>query len=54
MAFRAYAAFAKPEIYEALEARGMEYAIRMPANASLEWDIAELLFRRISAFGSGC
>jgi hypothetical protein len=43
--FRADAAFAKPEIYEALEARGVEYAIRIPANASLEWEIAELLFR---------
>ena len=31
--------------YEALEARGLEYAIRVPANANLEWEIAELLFR---------
>src|ERR1039457_4310953 len=30
--FRADAAFAKPEIYEALEARGVTYAIRIPAN----------------------
>ena len=45
VAFRADAAFAKPEIYEALEARGVEYAIRVPANASLEWEIADLLFR---------
>ena len=35
----------KPEIYEALEKRGVEYAIRMPANENLEWAIAELLFR---------
>ena len=28
--FRADAAFAKPEIYEALEARGVKYAIRIP------------------------
>ena len=41
--FRADAAFAKPEIYEALEARGVKYAIRIPANDSLERDIAELL-----------
>ena len=40
---RADAAFAKPEIYEALEERGAKYAIRIPANDSLERDIAELL-----------
>jgi hypothetical protein len=40
--FRADAAFAKPEIYEALEERGVKYAIRIPANDSLERDIAEL------------
>ena len=45
MAFRADAAFAKPEIYDTLEARGDDYAIRMPANESLEWEIAELLVR---------
>jgi hypothetical protein len=45
VAFRADAAFAKPEIYEALETRGVEYAIRMPANANLAWEIAELLSR---------
>jgi hypothetical protein len=39
------AAFAKPEIYEALETRGVQYAIRMPANENLEWEIADLLFR---------
>jgi hypothetical protein len=42
VAFRADAAFAKPEVYEALEARGVKYAIRIPANDSLERDIAEL------------
>jgi hypothetical protein len=45
--FRADAAFAKPEIYEALEERGVNYAIRIPANDSLERDIAELLTRLI-------
>ena len=45
--FRADAAFAKPEIYEALEERGVKYAIRIPANESLEWDIAELLTRPV-------
>jgi hypothetical protein len=37
--------FAKPEIYEALEERGVKYAIRIPANENLERDIAELLKR---------
>jgi hypothetical protein len=32
--FRADAAFAKPEIYEALEERGVKYAIRIPTNDS--------------------
>ena len=45
VAFRADAAFAKPEIYEALEKRGVKYAIRIPANENLERDIAELLTR---------
>jgi len=45
--FRADAAFAKPEIYEAVEERGVKYAIRIPANDSLERDIAELLTRPV-------
>jgi hypothetical protein len=45
--FRADAAFAKPEIYEALEKRGVKYAIRIPANESLERDISELLTRPV-------
>jgi hypothetical protein len=45
--FRADAGFAKPEIYEALEQRGVKYAIRIPANDSLERDIAELLTRPV-------
>ncbi len=45
--FRADAAFAKPEIYEALEERGVKYAIRIPANDSLERDISELLTRPV-------
>jgi len=47
VAFRADAAFAKPEIYEALEERGVKYAIRIPADDSLERDIAELLTRPV-------
>jgi hypothetical protein len=45
--FRADAAFAKPEIYEALEERGMKYAIIIPANENLQRDIAELLTRPV-------
>lgn len=42
---RADAAFAKPEIHEALEQRGVNYAIRIPANQNLERDLAEFLPR---------
>ena len=45
LTFRADAAFAKPEIYEALEDRGVDYVIRIPANKKLEWEIADILFR---------
>ena len=45
VAFRADAAFAKPEIYETLEQRDVDYAIRMPANKSLELAIEDILFR---------
>ncbi len=45
--FRADAAFAKPEVYEALEERGVKYAIRIPANESLEREIEELLRRPV-------
>jgi hypothetical protein len=45
--FRADAAFAKPELYEAPEERGVKYAIRIPANDSLERDIAELRTRPV-------
>ena len=41
------AAFAKPEIYEALEERGAKYAIRIPANDCLMRDIEELLTRPV-------
>jgi hypothetical protein len=45
--FRADAAFAKPEIYEALEERDVEYAIRLPANDNLDRNITELLTRPV-------
>ena len=48
---RADAAFAKPEIYEALEERGVNYAIRIPANENLERDIAELPPRQMIEYG---
>ena len=37
--------FAKPEIYDALEKRDVDYVIRMPANKSLELEIEAILFR---------
>jgi hypothetical protein len=44
---RGHPAFAKPEIYEALQERAVKYAIRIPANDSLDLDIAELLTRAV-------
>ena len=46
MVFRA-AAFAKLELYEALEARGVKDALRIPANDILEREIAESLTRPV-------
>ncbi|MDA0769922.1 MAG: IS1380 family transposase [Chloroflexi bacterium] len=43
--FRADAAFAKPELYEYMEARCIGYAIRLPANDVLQREIAHLLTR---------
>jgi hypothetical protein len=43
--FRGDAAFANPEIYELLEAEGMGYAIRLPANRVLQDKIGYLLKR---------
>ena len=43
VALRGDAAFAKPEIYQALEDRGVKCAIRLPANGNLERDVEELL-----------
>jgi hypothetical protein len=45
--FRADAAFAKPEIYAALEERDVKYAIRLPANDNLQRNITELLTRPV-------
>ena len=45
--FRADAAFAKPEIYEFLEAEGYAYAIRLPTNVILQEQIAHLLTRPV-------
>ncbi len=44
---RADAAFAKPELYETLEKRGVKYAIRIPSNDILEQEVAELLTRSV-------
>src|SRR5260370_36395275 len=43
---RADAAFALPALYEALERRGVRYAIRLPANDVLERRVAALVTRR--------
>jgi hypothetical protein len=45
--FRGDAAFAKSELYELLEAKGISYAIRLPANAVLQERIAHLLTRPV-------
>jgi Transposase DDE domain group 1 len=45
--FRADAAFAKPKIYELLEAEGIRYAIRLPANQVLQRRIVHLLTRPV-------
>ena len=45
--FRADAAFAKPELYEQLEAEDIRYAIRLPANRVLQERIAHLLTRPV-------
>jgi Transposase DDE domain group 1 len=44
--FRADAAFAKPELYEALEERDVKYAIRLPFNDNLKLYV-ELLTRPV-------
>ena len=43
--FRGDAAFAKPELYEALEERDVQYATRLPANDNLQRNITQLLTR---------
>lgn len=53
VAFRADAAFARPEIYEALEARGVQYAIRIPVNNNLELAVEDVLFSVTGSSGSG-
>jgi hypothetical protein len=45
--FRGDAAFANPQIYEYLEAEGMGYAIRLPANGILQSKIGYLLKRPV-------
>jgi hypothetical protein len=43
--FRGDAAFAKPEVYQFLEAQEVGYAIRLPSNGILEGHISDLLTR---------
>jgi hypothetical protein len=49
--FRGDAAFAKPELYEALEVREVKYAIRLPANDNLQRNIRELLTQPVGRPG---
>src|ERR1700686_2826372 len=45
--FRADAGFANPDVYEYLEAEGIKYAIRLPANSILQGRIGYLLTRSV-------
>src|ERR1700724_1790615 len=45
--FRADAGFANPDVYELLEAEGIKYAIRLPANSVLQGRIGYLLTRPV-------
>ena len=45
--FRGDAAFARPELYEYLEAEGYLYAVRLPANEVLQREIEPLLTRPV-------
>jgi hypothetical protein len=45
--FRADAGFANPEVYEYLEAEGIKYAIRLPANRILQERSGYLLKRPV-------
>ncbi len=45
--FRGDAAFARPELYEYLEAEGYLYAIRLPANQVLQREVETLLTRPV-------
>src|SRR5260370_30251428 len=45
--FRADAGFANPDVYEFLEAEGIKYAIRLPANRVLQERIGYLLKRPV-------
>jgi hypothetical protein len=47
IAFRGDAAFAQPNMYEFLEAEGINYAIRLPANQILQERISDLLRRPV-------
>jgi hypothetical protein len=47
IAFRGDAAFAQPNLYEFLEAEGIDYAIRLPSNQILQAHIGHLLKRPV-------
>jgi hypothetical protein len=47
IAFRGDAAFAQPNMYEFLEAEGIDYTIRLPANQVVQERISDLLRRPV-------
>jgi hypothetical protein len=52
--FRPDAGFANPEVYEYLEAEGIKYAIRLPANRVLQERIGHLLARPVRRRRTKC
>jgi Transposase DDE domain group 1 len=52
--FRGDAASANPEVYEFLEAKGMAYVIRLPANRVLQDKIGYLLKRQLAVSTAFC
>ncbi len=52
--FRADASFANPEVYKYLEAEGIKYAIRLPANRVLQERISYLLKRPLVVHQMTC
>ncbi len=52
IAFRGDAAFAQPNMYEYLDSKSIEYAIRLPANQLLQVEVVHLLKRPVGQAGA--